>query len=95
MLVTAARWIAQLSTGGPAQKLAGLATIGDLSVRFERVRLSLDSLEAEEKLEVTASRPTGPYSTPLIGGVHEQIEQEFGTSDAEPVPKTSQTPPLN
>jgi hypothetical protein len=61
-----------------AQKLAQLATISDLSVRFERVRLFLDHLAHREKTELQGSiRRDGVYSSALMPEIIEQIEREI------------------
>jgi len=61
-----------------ARRLAELAPLADLPVRFERVRLFLNYLanKEQQELEEVAKR-SGPYRQALIPEIRRQIEREI------------------
>jgi hypothetical protein len=63
---------------GTADRLAEMAAQSDMSIRFERVRLFLEYLEACEKSELARATPDGPYNSSLIPEIRDQIEKEIG-----------------
>lgn len=61
-----------------ANRLADIAPITDLTVRFERVRMFVAYMASEEDAELTGSlRNDGPYRTPVTRGISEQLEREI------------------
>jgi len=61
-----------------AKTLASLATLRDMSARFERVRKFLEYLSEQEARELSHARAQlGPYRTELIGEIVEQLEKEL------------------
>jgi hypothetical protein len=80
-----------------AARLATLAQApkGDMQARFDRVRLFLDYLEADEALELVVTRGnSGPYVDALVPAIRAQIETEInvisektGTPSHSPFPR--------
>jgi hypothetical protein len=63
---------------GLAKRLATLAEMTDMTVRFERVRAYLEYLETREKLELAAcAARLGPFQEALMPQVCKQIEAEI------------------
>jgi hypothetical protein len=61
-----------------AVTLGNLAEQVDMPSRFERVRVFLDYLDAEEAREVAEVQVReGPYGAALIPGIRHQLEHEF------------------
>ena len=59
-------------------RLVGMASVSDLSVRFERVRIFLDYLAREEEQEILeVAKRSGPYTGALIPQIRERIELEI------------------
>ena len=62
-----------------AQRLADTSEDSDLTVRFERVRIFLGYLAAEEKRELgIVGEFQSPFATPLLTEIRQQIEKEIG-----------------
>lgn len=62
-----------------ARNLAHLAERTDMPIRIERVRTFLDYLENQERAELADIQAReGPYGSPLVPEIREQVEHEFG-----------------
>jgi hypothetical protein len=63
---------------GLSKRLATLAEMTDMTVRFERVRAYLGYLESKEKDELSlAAARTGPFQEALMPQVCRQVESEI------------------
>lgn len=63
---------------GLSRRLASLAEITDMTVRFERVRAYLGYLESREKDELaSAAARVGPFQEPLMPQICQQVEAEI------------------
>ena len=60
------------------RKLATMADLTDMTVRYERVRLFIDYLQRKEADEISISAErSGPFQEPLAKQIREQVEKEI------------------
>lgn len=61
-----------------AKRIAGMAKVGDMAIRFDRVRMFLDYLEEAESRELAAAAARGGlYREGLIARIREEVEKEI------------------